>query len=243
MFLRKHMDSQGFVSINVILGFKRIQAMTEGMTRDQLRTVCQQVRNIEFITSDEGEDRLRSRDNWRDFVLPMEERVPAAQNDGPIIRAPSYQSSSVAQSGFTSPDRSMRSPPHLNGYAEPFVQPMSPVSFTPTASLNGANEYAVGRPEAQPFEQGRRPSAASPFSKVQSPSFEQVGGPSPYMTNGHRSSMSNNTSTENVFPDEKIPELKVVVRDPAFEVPSPQANGNSTSNFSNLRGGASSPSQ
>ena len=85
------MDSQGWVPLSVIAGFKRIKSLIEdSQVVDTLRYVCQQIRTIEYLPGGEaGEDRLRRRDNWQDFVLPMTERLASAQNDGPQIRQPS----------------------------------------------------------------------------------------------------------------------------------------------------------
>ncbi len=81
MFLRKHMDSQGFVFLSVIANFNRIKQLTQDM--ELIRYVCFQSRNIEFRTGRDGVDRLRKREGWQQWVLSMDERDPSAQNDGP----------------------------------------------------------------------------------------------------------------------------------------------------------------
>ncbi|KAF1968372.1 hypothetical protein BU23DRAFT_480636 [Bimuria novae-zelandiae CBS 107.79] len=81
MFLRKHMDSKGFVFLNVISGFRRIQQLTTDL--ELIKLVCYQSRTIEFRVGHDGKDRLRARENWQQWVLPMDERDPSAQNEGP----------------------------------------------------------------------------------------------------------------------------------------------------------------
>ncbi|KAK2737184.1 hypothetical protein FQN57_000441 [Myotisia sp. PD_48] len=81
LFLRKHMDSQGFVLLGFIASFKRIKSLTEDM--ELLRFVCRQLRNVEYRPGENGVDRLRKREKWDQWVLSMELRDPTAQNDGP----------------------------------------------------------------------------------------------------------------------------------------------------------------
>ena len=81
MFLRKHMDSQGFVFLSVIANFNRIRQLTQDM--DLVRLVCFNSPNIQIRTAADGLDRLRKREGWQQWVLAMEERDPSAQNQGP----------------------------------------------------------------------------------------------------------------------------------------------------------------
>jgi la-related protein 1 len=81
MYLRRHMDSQGFVSLEFIAGFNRIKSLSPDL--DTIRLVCQQSGVIEYRTSENGQDRLRRKDGWAQWVLDMAERDPSAQNEGP----------------------------------------------------------------------------------------------------------------------------------------------------------------
>ena len=81
MYLRKHMDSQGFVSLEFIAGFNRIKNLSPDL--DMIRLVCQQSSVIEYRTSESGQDRLRRKDGWANWVLDMAERDASAQNDAP----------------------------------------------------------------------------------------------------------------------------------------------------------------
>lgn len=79
------MDSQGFVPLSVIASFKRVKTLTEDF--EMLRHACRQVRNVEYQTGEDGIDRLRPRDKWEQWVLPVEQRDPSAQNEGPSLSA------------------------------------------------------------------------------------------------------------------------------------------------------------
>lgn len=81
VFLRKHMDSQGFVFLSFIAGFKRIQALTQDF--EVLRFACQESEIVELIHGDDGVDRLRRKEGWEKWVLSMEERDESTRNPGP----------------------------------------------------------------------------------------------------------------------------------------------------------------
>ena len=75
------MDSKGFVFLNFISEFNRVKQLTADV--ELIKLVCYQSRTIEFRIGHDGKDRLRARDNWQQWVLPVEERDPSAQNEGP----------------------------------------------------------------------------------------------------------------------------------------------------------------
>ncbi|GKZ88424.1 hypothetical protein AnigIFM59636_008283 [Aspergillus niger] len=81
LFLRKHMDSQGYVGLAFIASFKRVKSLTEDF--ELLRHVARQLRSVEYVQAEDGLDRLRPREKWEQWVLPMDQRDPSAQNDGP----------------------------------------------------------------------------------------------------------------------------------------------------------------
>jgi la-related protein 1 len=81
VFLRKHMDSQGFVFLAFIAKFRRIQSLTSEF--DLLRFACQESEVIDIVTGDDGIDRIRRQDGWEKWVLAMEERDETAKNAGP----------------------------------------------------------------------------------------------------------------------------------------------------------------
>ncbi|KAE8138403.1 hypothetical protein BDV38DRAFT_70968 [Aspergillus pseudotamarii] len=81
LFLRRHMDSQGYVPLAFIAGFKRIKTLTEDF--ELLRHVSRQLRNVDYVQNEDGIDRLRPREKWDQWILPIDQREPTAQHDGP----------------------------------------------------------------------------------------------------------------------------------------------------------------
>ena len=81
MFLRKHMDSQGFVFLDIIANFNRIKQLTQD--KEIIKAVCMNSQVIEIRVGEDGKERLRKREGWEQFPLPMEQRDPSAQNEGP----------------------------------------------------------------------------------------------------------------------------------------------------------------
>lgn len=80
IFLRKHMDSKGFVFLSVIAEFNRIKHLTKDL--DLIKSVCYHSPEIEWRVGADGKDRLRRKTDWERWVLNMAERDPSAQNDG-----------------------------------------------------------------------------------------------------------------------------------------------------------------
>ncbi|KAL5116750.1 hypothetical protein ACEQ8H_005362 [Pleosporales sp. CAS-2024a] len=81
MYLRRKMDSQGFVSLEFIAGFNRIKQLSTDL--ELVKLVCQQSNVVQYRTGEDGRDRLRRREGWEQWVLDMAERDAVAQNDGP----------------------------------------------------------------------------------------------------------------------------------------------------------------
>lgn len=132
MFLRKHMDSKGFVFLNVIADFNRIKHLTTDL--ELIKLVCFQSRAIEFRVGRDGKDRLRAREGWEQWILPMAERDPSSQNDGP-------------EELYNPPV------PHPNGYDANGNPRFPEVSGSPTAPNAFGNE-------AFPAVNGFQPGAA-----------------------------------------------------------------------------------
>lgn len=80
MFLRRQMDSQGFVPLGVIASFKRVKSLTEDF--EMIRHIARQLRTVEYQTGEDGVDRLRPREKWAQWVLPYDQREPSAQHEG-----------------------------------------------------------------------------------------------------------------------------------------------------------------
>ncbi|KFX93511.1 hypothetical protein V490_04801 [Pseudogymnoascus sp. VKM F-3557] len=136
VFLRKHMDSQGFVFLTFIAGFKRIQSLTQDF--ELLRYACQESDVIEIVVGEDGIDRLRRNDGWEKWVLPTDDRDEAARNNGPER----FYRQSHPQRGQQMPPRMM---PQGPGGPPPPFSPNGVQSFTPYAAgspnLNGENGF------------------------------------------------------------------------------------------------------
>jgi len=89
MYLRSHMDSQGFVFLDLLAQFNRIKQLTNDM--ELIRFACHHSQTIEYVNVD-GVDRVRAREGWQQWVRRMEERDPSAQNDGPSLQSLSQYS-------------------------------------------------------------------------------------------------------------------------------------------------------
>lgn len=81
MYLRRHMDSQGFVSLDFIASFNRIKSLSSDI--ELVKLVCQQSAAVQYRTGEDGQDRLRRREGWEQWVLKMADRDASAQTDGP----------------------------------------------------------------------------------------------------------------------------------------------------------------
>ncbi|EFZ03111.1 La domain family [Metarhizium robertsii ARSEF 23] len=82
MYLRQRMDSQGFVNLHFIAAFKRIRELTPDVA--VVRAACEISSELDFIVGDDDIERLRRRNGWQSFILPMEDRDEFARNPGPV---------------------------------------------------------------------------------------------------------------------------------------------------------------
>ncbi|OCL05107.1 hypothetical protein AOQ84DRAFT_379914 [Glonium stellatum] len=201
MFLRKHMDSKGFVFLSVIAEFNRIKQLTTDM--ELIKLVCYQSRNIEFRVGVDGKDRLRRKEGWEPWVLHMGERDASAQNDGP---------------------EELHHPPvpHPQGFEPQFLPRYSTVSAaSPTSPgaissdiayqpMNGTLQAAPVNPGALLTESatnGPVPENAAP-SVLAQPHLE--GALSPY--HGPMPATGPVNGEEDSFSDEQVESLSVIVR-------------------------------
>ena len=170
LFLRKHMDSQGYVFLSVLVKFNRMQSLTQDI--ELIRWVCLHSTNIELRTAADGIDRLRKRTGWEQWVLNMEERDVSAQNDGPAqVEAPripqpqmlgtpyGYDGVSEGAAPYSPLNRvadDTPSHPTPNGIATPYTPPTigpmtngcvseTPVNQTPLSAA--VPDFAPGLPQ------------------------------------------------------------------------------------------------
>ncbi|CEI65087.1 unnamed protein product [Fusarium venenatum] len=80
-FLRRHMDSHGYVSLHFVLSFRRLQEMAEDI--NLVRAACEDSTEIDYAVADDGIELLRRRDGWEKFVLPINDRDEMARREGP----------------------------------------------------------------------------------------------------------------------------------------------------------------
>jgi la-related protein 1 len=170
MYLRRHMDSQGFVSLDFIAAFNRIKNLTTDV--ELLKLVCQQSTHVQYRTGEDGRDRLRRREGWEQWVLSMADRDESAQNEGPKelhnppvpnpagfdqLNPPQYP---TMHTGY---DNDVSYPQH-----NPFIPGAQDAAAAPSEDLTngtsseGANGAAV--PNGQPIEESTKAVSAEPDS-------------------------------------------------------------------------------
>ncbi|KAL6717922.1 hypothetical protein ACLMJK_004007 [Lecanora helva] len=214
MFLRKHMDSQGFVPLDLLAKFNRIKQLTNDM--DLIRSACQHLQAILYVNVD-GIDRVRKREGWQQWVLRMEERDPSAQNEGPSPQSLSQYTQFI---NYVTPSDdhaavSPRSFPVNNAMDMSQYQPLNGVAFsqdTHTPESNGNNVSVTKAPLS---------AAVSEFS------------PSARATNSQNLSATDPGTS--VFTDAQVENLQILVRRPlnAMNTMPPPFHSPSSRTFSN----------
>ncbi|KIX95404.1 uncharacterized protein Z520_08921 [Fonsecaea multimorphosa CBS 102226] len=235
LFLRKHMDGQGYVPLSVIANFKRIKTLTEdNMTMDNLRYVCQQVKSVEFLPGTDGDDRLRRREGWRDFVLPVEERFESARNEGPLHNPESYshpaQADQVGLYDASFAFGQLRSPQLAVGPSNGTFHANSPMSYVPgLPTENPISGQLLVRPsEDGSSDETERPSMVSyqhvAPAAMRSPP-QHASEPLSNIVNGHHRQSSRADIEDNIFPDEQIPNVNIRMQPTALSGAAPSFPG------------------
>ena len=112
VYLRKRMDSQGFVPLHFIAGFRRVRDLSNDLML--LRAVCEDSAEIDFVVGEDEAERLRRRHGWEKFVMPKEDRDELARSDGPVQLT--YRNRSY---GFGQQPAFNNMPPMVYGAAPP----------------------------------------------------------------------------------------------------------------------------
>ncbi|KAK5655041.1 hypothetical protein OQA88_6800 [Cercophora sp. LCS_1] len=107
-YIRERMDSQGFVHLSTIAGFKRMQELVKD--HETIRLACAFSDSLDYVMGEDNIERLRNRVKWQSFVLPYEQRNESARNEGP------QNFRLLNQAGAP-----------MHPYPGPVVQPMFPV--------------------------------------------------------------------------------------------------------------------
>lgn len=136
VFLRSHMDSQGFVFLSFIADFKRIQALTQEF--EMIRFACQESEIIELVKGDDGIDRVRRNEGWEKWVRPMEERDETARNAGPARIFPVHRSQQMGP--MMMPGNHAMSPPPFSPNGTEFRGYGNGAPVPPAMNGNG-NSY------------------------------------------------------------------------------------------------------
>ncbi|RYP58516.1 hypothetical protein DL771_011217 [Monosporascus sp. 5C6A] len=138
LFLRNRMDSQGFVLLNVITQFKRMQELTSDY--NLVRYASQTSERVELVTGEDQQDRIRRREGWETWVQPMEQRDHTAQNEGPktLIRHSAHPMTPV-YSGMMHGGYPIDSPAVFSPNSATHFAPYTNGDHIPVPMTNGAN--------------------------------------------------------------------------------------------------------
>lgn len=124
-YLRKHMDSLGFVPLAVIVTFNRMRELL--VDQLVLRQACSYSALLELVMGNDGIERVRSKEGWEKWVIQDKSlRHPSARHDGPSTW---QQFSTVFQYPIVAP--------HYSVEAHPVFSPTNEHGFAPLG--NGAH--------------------------------------------------------------------------------------------------------
>ena len=196
MFLRKHMDSQGFVFLSVISDFNRIRQLTTDL--EIIRSVCYQSQNIEYKIGADGRDRLRRRDGWETWILPLKDRDRSVQNDGPTeLSHPPIPCSQGYDAAL--PIRQPVSATAMMSYQGPTFSEPSYLPANGTVTPGPEVQVIDHQPQTNSNRAADGPLVVSSITSGDSPMrFANVN--------------SQSRTEEDAFPDNQIEDLSVIVR-------------------------------
>lgn len=208
VFLRKHMDSKGFVYLSTIAKFKRIQSLTQEF--ELLRHACQQSEIIDIVMGEDGIDRIRRQDGWEKWVLAMEDRDEIARNDGPER----YYRLQI-------PVRPQQMPPRMMTAPQSAI---SPTSFSPNGVEPNFPPYSAALA-------GPNGTDHSNFYQTESPLSAAV----PEFSPGSPPKLPNELDAETTFTDEEVDNLQLVYnhKGPSDAKPKSAYHNASSRTFSN----------
>lgn len=220
MFLRKHMDSEGFVFLSVLANFNRIKQLTQDM--DLIRYVCLNSAHMEIRTGMDGFDRVRRRDGWQQWVLAVEERDPSAQNDTPVqMQQPRIPHPQVMEDYYSPNGRSPTVSPRgsfspANGiYVDPEYQSLNGIapSFIPPASMAMANDSMTDAHITQTPLSAAVPDFAPGMPSMHNHGFASLDSQKRSQSQPQSQAQAQSNG-ENPFTDEQVESLVIVVRKP-----------------------------
>ncbi|KAH0426303.1 La domain-containing protein [Colletotrichum camelliae] len=167
-YLRKHMDGQGFVPLELVLSFSRVRDLAPP---DTLRMIACECAQVDYVVGDDNVDRIRSRAHWQKFVYPaLEQRVEAARNAGPqyfyyrSLHSVQYPPGMMGEYPVTSP----------TGYTNGVENGYMPYPTDTGAAGQPNGQLSAHVPEFQPSGSAEGSASADAESKVQLNLEEEV---------------------------------------------------------------------
>lgn len=200
MFLRKHMDSKGFVFLTFIAEFNRIKQLTTDI--DLIKHVAAQSRIIELRLGHDGKERLRRHEGWEQWVLAVPERDPSAQNDGP---EEIHHPGTPYYSPYDQPQSVGRLPFSMS-------VPQSPGGLPHDSAFRSMNGFASAPAFTPNMHNGDRP-VNGVLTEPSTPAIPSSHQPNPDAQNTQVLSNGPHVPQEvDSYPDEQVESLTVVVR-------------------------------
>ncbi|MCJ1311470.1 hypothetical protein MMC25_005141 [Agyrium rufum] len=233
MYLRKHMDSQGFVLLKFVANFNRIKQLTPDF--NMIKAVCFQAPTLDFRTGMDGVDRVRSAFGWEQWVLSKEDRDESAQNDIPVEFQPPPTAHPIAfpqPNGFTSSGGPWEAS-HTNQSWMGNGEHESPLG-------NDGHHQSLpdgirGRSQGQPELKAAEAPQNSPIQlSAAVPDFAPTPG-QPSLRIQHETDLNSPGTQENQFSDEQIQSLILIVEEKVNPPSSPKPTfmANTPRTFSN----------
>ena len=205
-YLRKNMNSQGFVPLELVAGFNRIKQLTTDAV--MVRDVCFASNVIETRVAEDESIWVRKGVDWQQWVMDMESRVPQARNDGPDFPTfPPFQAFGVPQAfndgHEMSPKTGTASMPPENIQYQSLDSAAAPVAQVVTAPPQPSNGMS-------PSNHAPLSAAVSEFSpSVRSAAGRVFSSPDPH------------AQGTNTISDEEMEKLVITFRAKPADVPAP----------------------
>ncbi|KAK8055293.1 La domain family [Apiospora rasikravindrae] len=210
-WLREHMDSQGYVKLDLIRDFKRIKRSTQDI--NLLRFACEQAHGIEYVIGDDQQERIRRKANWEDWVLPVQRRhVSVGSDPGPQnVYVPNRHSYNAYaphmmpahypmehQAVFSPSYMEHPYPPYMNGFS--YGPPRNPeVGDAPNGqAAPGGSRLSANVPEFSPSTP--MAPADAQFSDQGRPSLKQSKQTGEVATTNGEAAPTTNGASENGVP-------------------------------------------
>ncbi|CCJ30394.1 unnamed protein product [Pneumocystis jirovecii] len=135
LFLRRHMDDQGWVNLLVLANFNRIRSFA--LEYNFIRDVTTYSRTVDVIFSD-GYDRVRKKEGWEIWVLPEKERDPSVRNGrSTSTNFPDNEKPNITSKALKESVDALPFLPRINPGAAPFA----PKSQEIPSNGSGVNMY------------------------------------------------------------------------------------------------------